>query len=348
MADRNITGSATNSSSTSACGQCQHGGICNETTNKCVCLEGYHGLHCEKKIKIKQFNCGRDGGCENDGVCLKSGDCHCIRPYYGGRCEHVDRDIADWLHSSKKKENEKSVLVSVSLGVIFINAVCFIVICVSVRRSRGRQEEDEESSEHFVQVEGPPHGRRSIIGRRRSSGFEYRPAWYIPFHAQSVRRASRSREGMVGLHAVSTAPAILKGSQPPTYGELVHEDSGTSFATIQNTRLNSVPPGYDEATASLTDEEKEPLSPRIRLSTSSGLHMRTLPSTGSSIDAQRLASVSEAVPYDIEEGNEDDEDREERFLRTDRLTSIATSQCSSVFTDGEVSDVVTVEIETGL
>ncbi|XP_070557561.1 uncharacterized protein [Ptychodera flava] len=338
------------SNSSNACGECQNRSICNETTSRCMCFGSYYGIHCEivEMDQGAKYNCIRDGGCEHDGVCLENGVCRCVRPYYGIKCHRVD----NWLHDPRKKVNEKSILVSVSLGVIFINAVCFIVICVSMRRNKDSQPDDEEdSSEHFVHTEGPPRLRGSLVGRRQSSGYQYRPSWYLPFHEHSVRRASRSREGASGLHPVSTAPAILQGSQPPKYGDVTlspNETSGISLVTIQPTRLNSIPPGYDEIMECSMDDDKDLLSSRCRLSTSSGIQMRTILPSTSSAETQRLVSLNEAIPYDIEEEEDEDHDGV-AHLRTQRLTSLATSHGSSVFTDGEepIRETI-VEVETRL
>ncbi|XP_077867989.1 uncharacterized protein LOC144357836 [Saccoglossus kowalevskii] len=337
---------ATNSSTvTSSCGLCLNNGICNHTTSKCICFGDYYGDTCDKveHNKEREYDC-KDGGCQHEGVCLsETGECFCIRPYYGYKCQHMDSK--SWINNPKQKDNEKSILVSVSLGVIFINAVCFVVICVSMRRNKRRQDDDEleELSEQFVQVEGPP--QRRVTGRRRSSGFDYRPSWYLPFHEQSARRASRSREGPSGLHPVSTAPAMLEGGMPPKYGHvtLLSESSDSSFATIQGTRLNSIPPGYEEA-GEYGKEPPSSSSPRGRLSTSSGIYIRCHPSTSDA--GQRLPSVSEAALSPYEE--EDDIDDESGNKRTSRITSIAFSQCSSVFAENEedrTSNIV--ELETG-
>ena len=85
------------SSNSSKCGQCQHGGTCDEVTGLCGCLASYGGTHCEAKrcllsnsnvpnnpndddngniININAINVKNDGQvlCYNDGECVLDWD----------------------------------------------------------------------------------------------------------------------------------------------------------------------------------------------------------------------------------------------------------------------------------
>ena len=74
---------------------CWNSGTCNRTTNgtfECLCLPGWTGIYCEKKI-----NYCEKVTCQNNGVCrslLMNYSCECLGDHFSGRhCEKVAKKI---------------------------------------------------------------------------------------------------------------------------------------------------------------------------------------------------------------------------------------------------------------
>ncbi|XP_070557550.1 uncharacterized protein [Ptychodera flava] len=275
-----------------ACGGCKNGGYCDERIPTCLCTDGYQGIKCERRVTMKTptlFNCRLDGGCEHEGICIENGECLCIRPYYGKRCQFLD----DWWNASMENDKDKrSMIVSASFAILVMFIICFLILYVNIKRVKEARA-DANEIRNAVQVDGPP--RMRVPGNedretRARSGSTYRPSWYLPFERSAGRRISHSREGNRGLHPVSTAPAILQGTIPPKYHDVATVedcDRRASVVTVHDGNLMQIPPSYDEA---LLDQEKqEDFNSELyhyqrNPSVSSGIFMRSIPSESENVE----------------------------------------------------------------
>ncbi|XP_078001026.1 uncharacterized protein LOC144453576 [Glandiceps talaboti] len=268
------------------CGGCKHGGLCDRDVQACICTPGFQGNHCERAVHLRTpifYNCKTDGGCQHDGICVETGECLCIRPYFGDQCQKVD----DWWNASLDKEKDKrSMIVSASFAVVVMFIICFLILYINIKRVKEARD-DANEIRNAIQVDGPPRMRRpphvnsnhvaddveTASVREGSSSSVYRPSWYLPFERSAGRRISHSREGITGLKAVSTAPAILQGSAPPKYGDVTNEDIDrrVSVATVHEADFFLVPPSYDEAAKGFDNEDGR------RDSSVSGIFMRSIP-----------------------------------------------------------------------
>lgn len=57
-------------------------GKCNGN-NKCRCMEGYSGNHCEVDLHLKTGNCKKP--CRN-GICMQDNKCKCFKGFFGRYC----------------------------------------------------------------------------------------------------------------------------------------------------------------------------------------------------------------------------------------------------------------------
>nr|XP_006820293.1 PREDICTED: uncharacterized protein LOC102805854 [Saccoglossus kowalevskii] len=186
------------------------------------------------------------GGCENGGSCnLTVLECICPTQYSGFLCEDYS-----WNDPTDTQLQRRSTIVSLVFAAVVMASVCFLVICVNVKRIQERREDAlrQQEMRNAVQVDGPPMLRvpsniqRQIKKKNKNIQRESTGCFDIALPRIPTRTSSWR-----GLRGITTSPAVLQGSKPPSYRYVVAEDKSKSGVTIQGDSLVSLPPEYDAA-----------------------------------------------------------------------------------------------------
>jgi hypothetical protein len=141
-------------------------GICNETSNttfNCVCVFGWEGIYCERKVNFCE-----NITCQNKGVCrplFLNYSCECLGDSYSGRhCEitagkHVIRQIV----SKAFGYIAILALICVVMFIVIMDILkyCFGIDPVSEQRERIRRNKQAKKRkrpviQRFVYVNAPP------------------------------------------------------------------------------------------------------------------------------------------------------------------------------------------------